>query len=408
MVGKTTCPEIEASAGILPGSQQKGRHLQRLSLEGAKMQVEQFSQTVAKIYAAAADFSLWGDALRAIEDLTGSAGAVVDFIPKKRAEPLTIAGRFTLEQCAEYAKHYQGECRRIGFAIANPHLPIHCDAMILSEAEMDRDPVYNWLATQGVRYYIGGLAGETEGYSVVCSVQRSRSQGHAEKDELRLFASLKSHIGQAVSLAEKLGTLRGTSELSLSLLNSRTEAVFALDGKGTVQFANRKGEQLLREQDGLTKSSTGLACRSTSQSAILNRLISSAASPGTSSGGGWMRIDRVSGRRPYAAFIAPLSIAAVPLGSLRAEVLMIIRDPEQRSSPDEEALTHLYGLTHAEARLACTLAAGHSLESAAASLGVKTATARAQVKAVFRKAEVNRQQDLLHILASACKPVQSS
>jgi DNA-binding CsgD family transcriptional regulator len=60
----------------------------------------------------------------------------------------------------------------------------------------------------------------------------------------------------------------------------------------------------------------------------------------------------------------------------------------------------VYGLTEAEARLASALSAGHSIESAAANLGVQVTTARSQLKSVFRKVGVNRQQDLTRILAS--------
>ena len=63
-------------------------------------------------------------------------------------------------------------------------------------------------------------------------------------------------------------------------------------------------------------------------------------------------------------------------------------------------LASLYGLTDAEARLAGALSGGHSLESAAALLRIQPSTARAHLKAVFRKVGVNRQQDLVRLLAS--------
>jgi DNA-binding CsgD family transcriptional regulator len=57
-------------------------------------------------------------------------------------------------------------------------------------------------------------------------------------------------------------------------------------------------------------------------------------------------------------------------------------------------------LTNAEARLASALSVGHSLESASALLGIRTATARTELKAVFHKTGVSRQQDLVRLLTS--------
>jgi DNA-binding CsgD family transcriptional regulator len=63
-------------------------------------------------------------------------------------------------------------------------------------------------------------------------------------------------------------------------------------------------------------------------------------------------------------------------------------------------LEAVYDLTDAESRLASALSAGHSIESAAAKLGIQMATARSQLKSVFRKTRVNRQQDLVRLITS--------
>jgi DNA-binding CsgD family transcriptional regulator len=60
----------------------------------------------------------------------------------------------------------------------------------------------------------------------------------------------------------------------------------------------------------------------------------------------------------------------------------------------------LYDLTDTEARLASAIGAGHSLESAAASLKMQIGTAQSHLKSVFPKVGVNRQQDLVRLLTS--------
>ena len=99
-------------------------------------------------------------------------------------------------------------------------------------------------------------------------------------------------------------------------------------------------------------------------------------------------------------FVSPLRTGDDELLSANAKVLVIVHDTAQRRGADLDMLAALFGLTDAEARLASALSAGHSLESAAAMLGIRQATARTELKSVFRKAGVSRQQDLVRLLTS--------
>lgn len=87
-------------------------------------------------------------------------------------------------------------------------------------------------------------------------------------------------------------------------------------------------------------------------------------------------------------------------GAFQARALVIVADPGDAVAADAQALHDLFGLTLAEARLANALSGGHSLESAAVLLQIQPATARTQLKSVFRKMEVSRQQDLVRLLTS--------
>jgi len=115
---------------------------------------------------------------------------------------------------------------------------------------------------------------------------------------------------------------------------------------------------------------------------------------------GWVRIERSSGRRGLMAFIAPFISPECLIGATHPKVLVIIGDSADALAVDGQALHDLFGLTPAESRLALTLSAGHSVESAAALIGVQPATIRSELKSVFRKTSVNRQQDLVRLITS--------
>ena len=78
----------------------------------------------------------------------------------------------------------------------------------------------------------------------------------------------------------------------------------------------------------------------------------------------------------------------------------MIIDPEMDAPFAERTLHALYALTPAEGRLARRLAAGDDLKAAAAQLGIGYGTARAQLSAIFRKTETNRQGELVRLLCS--------
>ncbi|HET9811479.1 MAG TPA: helix-turn-helix transcriptional regulator [Sphingomicrobium sp.] len=364
--------------------------------------LDHFSATIEKIYAAAGDSSLWVEALRAIEDYTGSTGAVLNLVPKHdSAMPLCLAGSFSEEDCAEYAANYMWRCPRIAFAQDHPDVPVHWDSLILSEREMDRDATYAWYGKHGLRYYIAGWAGQSSNHRAYMSLQRSRRQGHIEPEQIEQFKLMVTHVEQALMLAVKLGTFEQQSAFGLQMLEFLPNAVFGLDGQGRLLLANKRAQHLLDDGDGLVSFDGRLQFRLNSQQRRFDELLTSALdrdSIGVQ--GGWVQVPRASGRRPYVAMVTRCPMSQGFLTTCPPVVLVVIADPDSPSGPGTKVLQDIYGLTDAEARLANALSAGHSIESASASLGIQSATARSELKSVFKKLGLNRQQDLVRLLTS--------
>lgn len=364
--------------------------------------LEQFSATIEMLYAAAADPTLWQAALRAVEDYTGSTGAVLNLVPKTAAAlPICLAGSFSDDDCAEYAAGYMWRCPRISFAQSHRDVPVHWDRLILTEYEMDRDATYEWYGSHGLRYYVAGWIGGTETHHAYMSLQRSRRQGHVEPENVEQFKLVLKHMTQALALAVRLGTIEQQSRFDLALIDAMPQAVFALDVAGKVVMTNASADGLLTEADALVVLDGKLQCRLGSDQARFDSAIAAALDAATiESKGGWVRIGRASSRRALMAFVAPLMSPETPFGAMEPKALVIIGDAADALAVDEQALHDLFSLTQAEARLACALSAGHSIESAAALFGVQPETVRSELKSVFRKTSLNRQQDLVRLITS--------
>lgn len=363
--------------------------------------LDQFSDTIDKLYAAAADRGRWQDALHSIEDLTGSVGAVIGFVPKTPGEVgFNLSGRFTAEQCATYSKDYQPICRRTHYMIEHPDLDLVYDGLILSEQEMSTDPVYDWFGQHDLRYFVGSGLAATQQHFVVWTLQRSPGQGHVQRSDMELFKLIKPHLSRTLALADQLGTLTSFDRFSSAVLDALPQALFALDRRGKVLFANAAATALVDAGDGLLDVGGRLQTTSNTEQALLDRLISEAAYVRSGSGDGWLRVSRSNGGLPYAVLVAPLSVSDEQLIAAGAKILVVVHDTASCRRASVEMLTSIYGLTDTEARIASALSGGHSVDSAAALLVMKPSTARFHLKAIFRKLGVGRQQDLVRLLTS--------
>ena len=375
---------------------------------GAHMPVplQKFSGAVEKLYAASVNRERWTEALFAIEELTGSAGAIINLVAKTESDDhAIIAGQRMLanydeDAVAQYNADLVGICPRVAVGVAQPDLPYLCDHMILSEAQMDRDPVYDWYTRQGVRYFIGSTLGESDRFRLMWSLQRSTRQGHVQSQDVELFGLLKPHVQNAVQLADRLGTLTAYRHFTSAIVEALPQALFALSSTGVLVFANGKARQLLSEQDGLRCSGGRLETFGGEDDARLDGLIAQACAPRSAPTGGSARIRRPSGRPDYLASVWPLGRLDAESIAASASALILVHDPTDRFPVRAEMLVEIYGLTGAEARLTTALSQGHSVESAAGMLQIEVATARTHLKAVFRKMGLNRQQDLVRLLAS--------
>ncbi len=82
-----------------------------------------------------------------------------------------------------------------------------------------------------------------------------------------------------------------------------------------------------------------------------------------------------------------------------AALLVVILDPEDCPEPAHGLLRQVFGLTRGEARLACRLLCGETLNEIAARSGVTSGTVRSQAKALFHKTRTNRQAELVTLLS---------
>ncbi len=185
------------------------------------------------------------------------------------------------------------------------------------------------------------------------------------------------------------------------VLDLLTLALFVVDARAHVHFANRAAEDMLRQSDGIHTGPLGLSASQTGQTKQLGALVAQATRTGQEIAvGGAMTIERPSSKHAYQVLVSPLSARSdwADIAPSGAAAVVFVSDPDGAPTNVEAQLRTFYALTPAEARLACALGAGGNINAVAEAMGVLPSTARTHLHHVFQKTETRSQAELVRLV----------
>jgi DNA-binding CsgD family transcriptional regulator len=301
-----------------------------------------------------------------------------------------------------YVNHYRAER---GVPLLESGRAVVLEHDLATDDERKKLAVYNELY---LPYGFPGFAVtgfRVDGQLWAVPIARAPVQGHFTPQEAPRLAALAPHFARMIRLADRLA--QGQAAAEIDTLDRLGCAAILLDWRGTVVRVNRHADALLG--DGLKVCRGALMASDTRSNRDLQQLV------------GWVRAGPLSrAALPHRRVVvrradrSPLIVEALPVAGLTADAfsqaraLLVITDIERRPPVPEDLLRSAFGLTPAEARLACRLADGDRLEEAAEALGIARNTARTQLKAVFAKTGTGRQSELAALLGRlARRPIDS-
>jgi DNA-binding CsgD family transcriptional regulator/PAS domain-containing protein len=368
--------------------------------------------TLDTIYAAASDTSLWAQVINRVMGVVESQAA--SFCVIDASDPLSmpvfhyINAEKRLVDYDLFMREYlvdgmAAQDPTLRHIVAHPEQRLVRDSSIVSEAEKDRHPYYDWHASYSdTRHRMAGMISPAPHLQSGVTLHRTRQLGDFDDGQIARFNFLLPHIERAVRLSFQLGTLGAFRHASQALLDGNERAVIFLDRKGRILFANRAASELSASADGLLLSRDGLSLANPADQRRLDRLIAAALAPSAARpGNGMMQAGRPSGKRPFSILVSPIRAAENTMAEMTPAICITLTDPEALTPIPGAALRDLFGLTRSEARLAARLACGDSLAQAAEGLGLAYATVRAQLAAIFRKTQTNRQGELVRLLLAS-------
>lgn len=163
-------------------------------------------------------------------------------------------------------------------------------------------------------------------------------------------------------------------------------AVF-LDADGAVLRSAGLAGDVLRARDGLALRRNQIVAKDGGEDRMLQAAIRDAIS-GAAREPVTLAISRPSMARDLGVIIQPLPQGAV----------VLLRDADRGSAPENAILQQLFGMTPTEAELARRLSTGLTLDESAVSMSISRNTARAHLRAIFSKSGITRQTDLVRLM----------
>lgn len=211
-------------------------------------------------------------------------------------------------------------------------------------------------------------------------------------DRARL-QSLAPHLRIAARLFERLQFAGAEQTVFQMTVQGMGRALILLNRDFSIVSINPLAEQLLAQREGLLRSGDELAFADACHQRFIVQLLHQDEPLADTH----FRIDRPA-HGDLIVTVRPLSLEAIHPGT--GALALVLSQPASDTATDLQTIRDLLGLTAAEARLASVLAEGAGLVDSSRRLGIAHNTAKAQLRSIFAKTGVNRQAQLVALLAS--------
>jgi DNA-binding CsgD family transcriptional regulator len=230
------------------------------------------------------------------------------------------------------------------------------------------------------------------------SIHRWTADGHTPASEQRKLSTILPEVFRAVQLGFRHNEMLLDSFWEgLTTTTERTAAIL-LDDQRKVTRLNQAADDLLKMADGITVRQDRLVATSARDDDQLQAIIRRATYGPQVSGA--LQLQRRFRRSPYILIVYPFARSNRVLAPYEAAALVRIVDPNSLSLGSSELYKEAFGFTPRETQLATLLAAGHSLESATAVMGISIATGRTFVRHLLEKTSTSNQANLIRLLAN--------
>jgi DNA-binding CsgD family transcriptional regulator len=278
-------------------------------------------------------------------------------------------------------------------------------AYLTTQPAYEKSEYYNdWVKPQANYWLLGAIFDKAHARSGYLTILRAKARGDFDADELAFCRKLAPHLSRAMRLHHKLAAVQREGRGAMEAVDRLATGLILADRSARIVFANRLGETLLREADGLRAVAGELHAARADVTKKLHGLIAQSVDVAMGSSadpGSVLRIARADGTA-LGVLVCPLRPGDSGIHPYHAPLAaLLLSDGGRVAAPRGTAFERLYGLTPTQADLLTALLDGERLAAYAERRGVKLDTVRFHLKQIFEKTGATRQADLVRqILAN--------
>lgn len=356
---------------------------------------------VGEIYEAAYNPQHWGEVLRMLcEDVLQAKSAVIgmdDYQLGTRA----MLGHYGLPKAAVLTYHL-GLARYDHIFKLQEKQPVGQARMIIDhvQARSETPMYYRMIMKPTDLGYVAGLGiYRSDEWHVGLGVHRGFAAEPFGQAEIDIIQTLYPHLQRAIRIHKEFSRLRAREQTLQDAMSRLALGVIEISMDGHLRYCSEMAQRMLEQHPVLSISDDGrLRVCDGAQQKALQALIDEALSdvPDRRKRNLAMGIEHGDRAHPLVVMVAP---AATP-----GAVNLYLSDPWLPTTVSPEVLQSVYGFSPAESRVAMALVNGLGLREIAEAHGVKEETIKSQLKSLFAKAGVSRQQDLIRVLLKSALP----
>lgn len=349
-------------------------------------------------YAAALEPSRWDASLAKTGELLGGFSTGFHVVEKSTA---AIRHQIISHPDAHVLQRYLDEeiwrlDPQAKYVAENSRFHVYTDTDHLEEDDKSTQEYLLWQrSNENLGHYLSACVPLGDDLVGGLSIHRKVADGATPPQTRRLLEQVAADFGRAIQLGFVHETKLNHAFWD-GLLSERTEPALLLDECGRVLRAVPLLERLLTRHDGLDIVGGRLVAADQESDVKLQAVLSAVLAKSPRAGAA--RVHRVGSHRTLVVSAFPLVRPARHLAPAEAAALVTVVDPTAPPQGRGELWRQAFDLTAREAELAILLAAGHSVESAAAKLEMSRNTARVHLAHLFAKTGTTRQTELLQLL----------
>jgi DNA-binding CsgD family transcriptional regulator len=372
-------------------------------------ETEQVSRLIGDIYDASLDPDRWEDVLGQAGNFLSAATATLgSFDVVQRNVNLTKSWGYDPDYLRLYMERY---------APINPLIPsswlagvgdVVSAADLMPYEEFQQTAMYReWGVPQGYIDAAQVMLEKTATVMAVFQVIRHERNGRVDDELRRRMTLLMPHFRRAILIGKVIDLHKVEAAAFADTLDGLAAGMFIVDADARIVHANARGRAILAESDVLTGLDGKLSAQNPGVEQALRDVFTAAKDGDAAIGARGITIPLSSRNgEHFVAHALPLTSGArrrVGM-SYSAVAAFFVRKAEFDLPSPIEAMAARYRLTPAELRVLMAIIQVGGVPEVAPVLGISETTVKTHLQHVFEKTGVNRQADLVKLVAEFMSP----